>query len=93
MLLVMAGVFLPCCGIDDCCAVNSQTSSSSPFQKETGSCSPFFTCATCIAIVDLPATLQLQHVDVAQQVEHHSKIILFSSLLFYGSCWQPPRNS
>ena len=48
-LLVMAGSLIPCCPADNCQDEKSSMLSSHPEEEqESGSCSPFFTCGTCV---------------------------------------------
>jgi hypothetical protein len=90
LLITAAGTFVPCCGIDDCCADQAIAANHNNHENE-GICSPFFACATCSASVELTKTIQLDFPSAESLVHQHA--IMKSDLPSYSSSfWQPPRS-
>jgi len=89
LIVTAAGTFIPCCGVNDCCA--DQVAASNHDNHENKSiCSPFFACATCPASVELTKTIQLD-VPSAESLVHQHAIIKADLPPYSSSFWQPPR--
>jgi hypothetical protein len=90
LLITAAGTFIPCCGVDDCCADQIAKSTRHEKRQTEGTCSPFFACASCSGFVELSKPIQLIQPVVEKQV-HHENIVKFNLATYFSSFWQPPR--
>jgi hypothetical protein len=91
LLVVAAGTFVPCCGVDDCCADQLTNTTNHDRHKNEGACSPFFACATCPGSVIVTNAVQIQ-IPVAEKPVHHQPLLKFNLPTFSPSFWQPPRS-
>jgi hypothetical protein len=90
LLIVAAGTFVPCCGIDDCCTDQLTDITNHDRHEHEGNCSPFFACATCTASVVVTKAIQIEFPDVEKPV-HHPAIAKFDLPVYSSTFWQPPR--
>lgn len=90
-VLVMAGSLIPCCPADNCGDELAASTTAHP-DEETGSgtCSPFFTCGTCVGFVHQIKTLSIQTCQLPAQ-EHQSLLTVHISANFIHGFFQPPR--
>lgn len=88
LIITAAGSFIPCQD-NDCCAESLITSSTDHNHKE-GTCSPFFSCATCPGVVELPKLFQLV-LPFVGRLQHHEAMATFDLSAYPASFWQPPR--
>lgn len=89
-LIVAAGTFVPCCGVDECCADQLPASANHDKHKSEGACAPFFACATCPGSVELTNSIHLVFPKVEKTV-HHQARLTFNLSTYSPSFWQPPR--
>ena len=90
VVITTAGMVIPCCNVDNCCADQLVFAGSHDEHSTEGSCSPFFACATCPGFVQLFQPVQLVQPAKEKQV-HHERIINTSLTTYCSSFWQPPR--
>jgi hypothetical protein len=90
LLIVAAGTFVPCCGSDDCCAEQSIDITNHDRHENEGTCSPFFTCATCTASVIVTKAIQIDFPKLEKPV-HYTAIVKFNLPVYSPTFWQPPR--
>ena len=91
ILIVAAGTFIPCCGIDDCCADQPANTSNHDKHNDEGACSPFFSCATCPGSIVVTKTIHIEFA-LAEKTIHHQTIVKFNLPVYSSSFWQPPRS-
>jgi hypothetical protein len=91
VMITAAGTFVPCCGVDDCCAGQFAASSNQEKHQAEGTCSPFFACAACPGFVELVNRIQLVQPLFAKQV-HHERMVNHNLTTYFSSFWQPPRS-
>lgn len=91
LIITAAGTFIPCCGADDCCAVQPATTSDHKEHQSEGTCSPFFACATCAGFVMLSDRILFIQPIPEKQV-HHERIINNNLSTYTSTFWQPPRS-
>jgi len=87
----MTATFFPCCELDGCQDELSATSHQNK-KEQSGTCSPFSTCATCSGFVVIARGLELNK-PLANKIQYQE--INISSIFpsFAPSFWQPPRLS
>ena len=91
LMITAAGTFIPCCQTDDCSA--DQISHSDDPPKPEGSCSPFFSCATCTGFVEITNPVQLPgKVEDAALIHPERPMILHLSH-YQDFLLQPPRTT
>jgi hypothetical protein len=90
LIITAAGTFIPCCGVDDCCADEFAATSNHKDHQSEGTCSPFFACATCPGFVLLSDRIQIIQPVPVKQV-HHEEIVNHILSTYASSFWQPPR--
>jgi hypothetical protein len=90
IVITTAGMVIPCCAVDNCCADQVALAASHDEKNTEGYCSPFFACATCPGFVQLFQPVQLVQPAKEKQV-HHENIINTYLTTYCSSFWQPPR--
>lgn len=89
LFISMVAVFTPCCEIDGC-GEDTTERTMDDRNGADGTCSPFSSCATCLAAVELNGIIQVEEsgplVAVALSTE-----ILISLPSYHSAFWQPPR--
>jgi hypothetical protein len=85
---------IPCCTFDECPDDQPQTSQSKDHQPgdqdDCGSCSPFFNCERCIAvIIDVPASSITVAAPTSQRV--YTEFVSQQIPDIHYDFWQPPR--
>lgn len=91
LLITAAGTFIPCCGVDDCCADQVTNTTNHDKHKNEGGCSPFFACATCTSSIEMTKPVQIEFPNV-EKIIHHKAIVKFDLSTYSSSFWQPPRS-
>lgn len=92
LIITTAGTIVPCCGSDDCCEVNMQSSDHEDKQSGEGTCSPFFACATCAGFVEVSRGIQINKLVSVKKEVFHELPGVKNLPTYSASCWQPPRN-
>lgn len=92
-LLVMAGSLIPCCPADNCQDESSINMTCDPDEeRETGTCSPFFTCGTCAGFVQQVRMVSVTAIKNVPPI-HQVRPIHSISNTYLPSLFQPPRYS
>jgi hypothetical protein len=90
-VLVMAGSLIPCCPADNCGDELAASALTHPEEEsDSGNCSPFFTCGTCVGFVHQIPLLSIQTC-LLQVQEHKSRLTEHISANFIHGFFQPPR--
>jgi len=87
--ITAAGISIPCC-IDDLCTDQLSKIPNPEKHQTKGTCSPFFSCASCISSVELAKPIQLFEPVTEKQV-HYQRVLKFNLAYFTSTFWQPPR--
>jgi hypothetical protein len=91
-LIVFICAFTPCCAVDNCLFDQpiSKTGKQEPVKQKEGTCSPFFSCATCAGFVHLSKPIQVPII-TAQKPVHHEKVNSLITDAHPTTPFQPPR--
>jgi hypothetical protein len=90
LLTIVAGTFIPCCRIADCCKEDVANTTNHSNQKGEETCPPFFSCTSCSIFVELAKPILVTQPIIEKQV-HQERIITFNLSAYSVSYWQPPR--
>lgn len=90
-VLVMAASLIPCCSADNCGEDASISTSTHPEEDtDSGNCSPFFTCGSCVGFVHQIRPLSIQPLPQTTPI-HQSFLTAFSAAEYVHGFFQPPR--
>ncbi|MBN8788075.1 MAG: hypothetical protein J0I84_13375 [Terrimonas sp.] len=88
LLIAVTATITPCCTDDDCAQEITRPENHS--HKETGTCSPFYSCSTCAASVD-PVFQKLTVTDPPSILIEHTSFYLYRLGSYSSTLFQPPR--
>ena len=92
LLITLTGTFYPCCLIDECSEDEITSAQNENKQKQEGTCSPFFACATCPGFAAMLKPIQIAQ-PLLESPIHSEAVIAFNLASYSASFWQPPRYS
>ena len=90
LLITLAGSFYPCCLADNC-SDDPVSTQHQDEDRETGTCSPFFACGSCVGFVQLAKPILVPQ-PPPQRSTPHERVEPFTLSGFSSSFWQPPRS-
>jgi hypothetical protein len=92
LLVTLTGTLFPCCLIDDCNDEEIVTGKKENNQEPEGTCSPFFSCATCPGFAEISKSVKL--VQPEPRIHYHyPKNVSFILSTYSASLLQPPQNA
>jgi hypothetical protein len=91
VLITAAGTFVPCCQVDHCTGEVNALADTHENEYPEGLCSPFNSCASCPASVELSQAAEYMQ-PINQKLKHLENLQPPGCNQYANMYWQPPRS-